>query len=628
MSSEGSRYKTFSRRAALLAGAKGLLVAGLAGRLYYLGVIESDQYEMLAEDNRISLRLLAPVRGEIVDRFGVPIASNRQDYRVFLIPEQAADIRETLTRLGRIITLDARETARIERQIGRQKKFLPVTVAEGLPWNDFARINVEAPDLPGILPESGLTRWYPHGMDAAQIIGYVGSASEEELDGDPLLAMPGFKIGKRGIERNYEALLRGKAGSSRVEVNAYGRVIRELDRQEGLAGASLALTLDMELQSLVTRRLGEESAGVVVMDVDSGEIYVHASTPSYDPNNFTLGISRENWQALLKDPRKPLIDKCVGGQYPPGSTIKMVVALAALHHGVIGPDKTIYCNGKHRYGDNVWHCWEKRGHGALSMVDAIARSCDVYFYTIAEQLGIDRIAAWLGEFGIGQVFGLESGGESKGLVPTPGWKIATTGQPWLGGETLNVGIGQGALLSTPLQLAVMTARLANGGRKVEPRLIHSVNGGPPGNALTADWPRIDLDPAHLALVRTGMEKVFEYRGTAYMSRLKGEGQSMAGKTGTAQVRRITEAQRDQNLKQEDRPWRERHHGWVVAHAPVDRPKYACAVLIEHGGGGSSAAAPVARDVMAAVLARDPARLPAHDDRLAASAVLTGKDGTP
>lgn len=619
MDPEAPRYRTFSRRAALLGGAQGLLFTLLAGRLYYLGVIESDQYEMLAEDNRVSIRLLAPPRGEIRDRNGKLIASNRQDYRVFLIPEQAPDIQATLARLGRIISLGERDLERILNTVARQRDFLPVTVAEDLSWPDFAAINVAAPDLPGISPDAGLTRWYPHGGVASQLIGYVGSPSEADLDGDPLLTLPGFRVGKAGLEKAFDRQLRGTAGSSRVEVNAYGRIVRELGRAPGDPGANLDLTLDIELQKEVTARLGEDSAGAIVMDIHSGDIYAYASTPSYDPNDFNLGISRENWQALLVDPRKPLVDKCITGQYPPGSTIKPVVALAALAEGVIDPEETVFCNGKHRYGDNVWHCWRRRGHGHMTMQQAISRSCDVYFYTIAQRMGIMPIATWLSRFGLGETFDLPVDGQSAGLVPTPAWSRAVRGQPWVGGETLNVGIGQGALLATPLQLAVLTARLANGGRAVTPRVVR-----PTGDLAPIlggmDAPRLDVRGDHLQIMQRSMEMVMEPRGTAWTSRLDMDGMRMAGKTGTAQVRRITTEQREQEIKQSSLPWRDRHHAWFIAYAPSAAPRYAVSVLIEHGGGGASAAAPVARDIMAATLRRDPATR----RRMAAAGDATGE----
>jgi len=617
MDSKGSHRKTFTRRAALLAGAQGLAMTVLAGRLYYLGVVESEQYEMLAEDNRISIRLLAPRRGTITDRFGVELAANRQDYRVFLIPEQARSVAETLTRLDRIIEIDARERRRIERQIAKQRAFLPVTIAEGLDWANFAAINVASPELPGIQPEAGLSRWYPDGPAVSQVVGYVGAPERADIDEDALLRVPGFKVGKRGIERAYDHTLRGRPGSARVEVNAAGRVIRELARSEGEQGESVALTLDMALQRAAAERLGEEAAGVVLLDIHTGEIYVHASTPSYDPNTLSSGISRENWQALLEDPRRPLVDKCLSGQYPPASTFKMVVALAALHYDVIDPDETVYCGGKYRLGDNVWNCWRRRGHGRLAMVDAIARSCDIYFYTVARRLGIERIAEFAHKFGLGETYGLEVSGESGGLVPTPGWKLATYGVPWLGGETINVGIGQGQLLATPIQLAVMTARIANGGYAVTPHLVRAVDGLVLNTSPV--WPRLGLEESHFAVVRRGMEKVLEPHGTAVLSRLNVDGQHMAGKTGTAQVRRMTERERAGDVDQADLPWRERHHAWFVAYAPAEAPRYAACVLVEHGGGGSSAAAPIARDVMAATLERDPAARPPLDADLAVTA---------
>ncbi|MBK5911005.1 penicillin-binding protein 2 [Rhodothalassium salexigens] len=599
MKSETDRKSVFTRRALVLAGAQGLAVTALMGRMYYLGVVQGSQYETLAEENRVSLRLLAPPRGEIVDRYGRVMATNRQDYRVFLIPEQARDVAATLEKLGRIITLTPGQIRLIERKIARQRAFMRVTVADNLDWQAFARINVLSPELPGIQPDSGTTRWYPDADMVSQIVGYVGAPAERDMDGDPLLTLPGFKVGKRGIEKVYEKTLRGTAGTTRVEVNAYGREIRELSRTEGQSGDRITLTIDRDLQRFAARRLGEESGGVVVMDVDSGDVLVHASMPSYDPNEFNLGISRENWRALIQDPRKPLVNKCTAGQYPPGSTFKMVVALAALHYGVVTPEDEEVCHGHYRYGDNTFHCWRKYGHGKVDMVTALARSCDVYFYKVAKEVGIERIAEFARAFGLGEDYGFELPAR-HGLVPTPGWKLANTGRPWVGGDTLNVGIGQGALLATPLQTAVMTARIANGGRQVVPRLVRAIAGQPTEPAPVGV---IDLDPAHLAVIRRGMEAVMEYRGTAYTSRLDLDGFAMAGKTGTAQVRRITQADRDAGVKNEDKPWAERHHAWFVAYAPIDTPRYAIGVLVEHGGGGASAAAPVARDVMAEVLKR-------------------------
>ncbi len=611
MKAERERSRHFTRRALLLAGGQGLLTVVLAGRLYHLAVIEGERYRTRAEANRIALRLLAPPRGEIVDREGRPLATNRRDYRLFLIPEQAGDLARTLAKLKRILPISAADERRLLERIGRSRPDRPVTVAQDLPWETFAAANVAVPDLPGVLPDAGLTRWYPDGPVAAHAVGYVGPPAADEMDGDPLLGVPGFRVGKRGIEKTYDPALRGRAGTLRVEVNAYGRVIRELERREGIPGSQVRLALDLDLQRAAIRRLGEESAAVVLIDLADGGVRVHASSPGFDPNAFNLGISRENWQAMLKDPRRPLVDKCVGGLYPPGSTIKPVVALAGLHYGVISPREKIVCTGDYPYGDNVWHCWKKGGHGPVSMVGAIARSCDVYFYELARRLGIERLARFLELFGLGRRHVLGVGGEQAGLVPTPAWSLAVRGHPWRGGETLNVGIGQGALLANPLQIAVMGGILATGRFGIAPRLVEAVDGAPverkgasAGVAAFGGEPPPEIDPAHWRVVRLGMERVLRPGGTAHHARLPKELGRMAGKTGTAQVRRITAAERAEDRSQEDRPWHERHHAWFVGHAPLVRPRYAIAVLVEHGGGGGHAAAPIARDLMIEALRRD------------------------
>ncbi len=608
MDSEGEKYRFYSRRAALLAGAQGLLVTALAGRMYYLGVVESSEYKTLADENRLSLRLLAPDRGEILDRSGRELATNRRDYRVFLVPEQAKNVAKTLHSLGRIITLSESDQRRVERQIARQRSFLPVTVAENLDWDTFARVNVASPSLPGVQSGMGNTRLYPDGPLLSHVVGYVGAVTEEEVGNDPVLELPGFKTGKSGLERAFESRLRGEAGSSRVEVNAYGRVIREVQRQEGRPGENMVLTLDIALQKYAAERLGEESAAAIVMDVHNGELLAMASTPAYDPNQFNFGISRENWEALVRDPRKPLVNKCVAGQYPPGSTFKMIVALAGLEAGLIDPETEHYCSGRHRFGDRTFHCWRPQGHGNLGLVDAIARSCDIYFYKIAIEIGIDRISEMARQFGLGSAYGLEIPGEARGLVPSKEWKMALDGVPWQAGETLVLGIGQGALLASPVQLAVMTSRIANGGRAVIPRIVHTVGQDIAPQQTAAPLMRVSDD--NMAVVRRGMEKVLEEKGTAYLSRLRGEGISMAGKTGTSQVRRISKAERDTRvLKTKERPWQERDHAVFVGYGPIENPKYAVSILVEHGGGGSTVAAPIARDILRRTLELDPSANP-------------------
>ena len=615
-----SRYKAFTRRAALLGGMQGLLMSVLAGRLYYLQVIRADDYRTMADDNRISMRLLPPKRGRILDRQAVELANNQQNFRILFVPEHAkGGIAETLDALSRLVEIDEYDRRRIEREIRRNRKFMPVTVLENLAWEEFSRVNVHLPDLPGIQPDVGESRSYPLGGAFAHLVGYVGVVSEKELTGEPLLELPGFRIGKSGVERARESVLRGTAGNSQIEVNALGRVIKQLNRIDGDPGEDVVLTIDAELQMMVMDRLGEESGSVVVMDVHTGDIISMVSTPGFDPNSFNLGIDHNEWKELLGDPRKPLINKPLRGQYPPGSTFKMIVALAALEAGVITEDFQTFCTGKVKLGNHTFHCWKKQGHGLQNLVSAIEHSCDVYFYEIARKTGINRIAAMAERFGLGEPTGIGVGGERSGLVPTKEWKLATIGEPWQGGETLNVGIGQGHLLTTPLQLAMMTAQLANGGKRVRPRLMYSPATEETADAESGDQPAADIEENKslglsehaLSLVLEGMRRVTNSTtGTAFRARIKDPTKAMAGKSGTAQVRRISKYERDTRvLKNKERLWKERDHALFVAFAPVEAPRYAIAVVVEHGGGGSSVAAPIARDVLTATQNRDPARTP-------------------
>jgi len=607
MDRDADRRRSFTRRAALLGAGQLSLFGALIGRMYYLQVEEADQYQILAEENRINLRLLAPPRGRILDRFGAEVAHNRRNFRVLLTPEQTDDPNQTMARLAAIVNLPDEEIVRVLREMRRQRPFISVTVAENLTWEEFAGVNVRLPELAGVHTDVGQVRHYPFGDRLSHIVGYVAAVSEQELTGEPLLELPNFRIGKVGVEKVLETKLRGRAGSSRVEVNAYGRIIRELRRQEGEPGHDAVLTVDSELQGWLMGRLGEESAAAVVLDVHTGEVLAMTSTPSYDPGAFNRGLSAKAWRALTEHPRKPLVNKATAGQYPPGSVFKMLVALAAMDAGIAGPGHRVFCNGKMRLGNHTFHCWRDKygGHGWLEMQDAIEQSCDVYFYDLAKRVGVDRISDMAQRFGLGQVPPVELTGARAGLVPTRAWKLAITGKPWQQGETLITGIGQGYILTTPLQLAVMTARLANGGFAVEPRIVRSVLGE--AAAPVASPPSLGLSAAALKLVRDGMDGVVNgKRGTARKAALDGEIR-MAGKTGTAQVRRITKAERAKGGKlAEDTPWEERDHALFVAYAPADAPRYAAALVIEHGGSGASAAL-VSKEIMTEVLRRDPQR---------------------
>lgn len=610
---DADKQKMFSRRAAILGGGQVALFTVLAGRMYYLQVIESQEYEILAEENRVNVRLLPPLRGEILDRFGEKLASNRQNFRVVLIPEQTDDVETTLDKLSEIIPISDRTRKRLLREVRQKRGFVPLTVAENLEWESFAEINIHTPDLPGLQPEVGDTRHYPYGEDLAHVVGYVAAVTDKDLEGanDPLLQLPGFRVGRSGVERLLENELRGRAGNSRVEVNAFGRVIRELAKDPGTPGDEVVLTLDMDIQRYATERVRGESASVVVMDVLTGELVSIVSAPGFDPNLFNVGLSQAEWDGLTNNELNPLVNKTLAGQYPPGSTYKMIVALAALEAGTISPRRMISCTGKVTLGSHDFHCWKRGGHGPVNMVEAIKQSCNVYFYEIGKRVGIDKIEEMSRRFGLGDQLAVDMAGEKSGLVPSRGWKRATTGISWQQGETLNASIGQGYVLTTPLQLATMAARIANGGNGVRPWLVRSVG------AQMREMPQVvpmGIDPAHMKVIQDGMNAVVNIPGgTAFRSRLPLENASMAGKTGTALVRRISREERARGvLKNNELPWKFRDHALFVGYGPVENPRYSISVIVDHGGGGSRAAAPVAKDIMTRVLTRDPMQMSAYE----------------
>ncbi len=603
--SENIRVKQLTRRALFLAGGQLLLIAGLAGRMYQLQVLDGERFQTLAEDNRINIRLIPPPRGRILDRFGRELATSRQNFRVVLIPEQADDVEATLARINAIVPIPEHQLRRVRREIARARAFVPVTVLENLTWDEFSAIGVRGPDLPGVQPDVGETRFYPFGDRLAHVIGYVSSVSEKDLteDADPVLQIPGFRIGKNGIEKTLDRGLRGKAGTSQIEVNALGRMIRELSRDEGISGKDAELSLDIDLQRFTFDRLGEESAAAVVMDIRNGEVLTLASTPAFDPTPFNVGLSKTEWASLSTNPRAPLINKPIAGQYPPGSTFKMVVGLAGLQSGAIQPNHSVFCPGFYQLGNHTFYCWKKGGHGTVDYQTALEQSCDCFFYDVSRRTGIDRMAEYIRSFGIGEVLGIELPNEKPGLMPDSDWKRRALKQPWHPGETVICGIGQGYVLATPLQLCTMTARLVNGGKMVVPRLRRQ------NDAELADLPRVPIDQRWIDMAVKGMIRVTNSAsGTARRSAIKEPGMQIGGKTGTSQVVRISRADRLSGIKrrEEDKPWHERHHALFVGYGPIDNPRYACAVIIEHGGGGSSAAAPVASDILREAMRLDPA----------------------
>ena len=604
---EAERTRVFSRRLLLLGGAKLAAFGALGLRLHQLQVRDAPEFALEAEENRISQRLLMPARGRILDRTGRPLADNVPVYRLRVVREQARDVEGVLRALAEVVRLPAARRAEIVAEARARAPFVPVTVRDDLSWDEVAQVAVHAPDLPGIQLESGLVRRYPYDGEFAHILGYVGPVDERELkrDEDPLLRVPDLRIGKSGIEAGYDSHLRGQAGLLQMEVNAVGREIRELRRRPGTGGADAELTLHADLQRYAHRRLASElSASAVILDVHTGEVLAMVSVPSFAPDAFVDGVGHARWNEWRNDPRAPLVNKATAGVYPPGSTYKMVTALAALELGIIDQDTTFYCPGFLQMGRARFHCWRSWGHGSLALVQGLAQSCDVFFYETGKRVGIDNLAAMSRRFGLGGPTGIDLPTEREGLIPTRAWKEEAVGEKWQPGETVVCSIGQGFVSATPLQLAVMTARIANGGYAIEPWIVRP----PMGRAAPREpAPSLGISPLSLALVREGMfEVVNGRRGTARAQKLLSEVDKMAGKTGTSQVKRITRAERAAGLhKRKDKPWQDRHHALFVAFAPFEAPRYAVSVVVEHGGSGSRAAAPIARDLMQKTLDLDP-----------------------
>ena len=595
--------RRINRRSLFMGGCMAATMAVLAGRMRFLGVQEADQFKLLAEQNRINIELIPPARGLIYDRNGKLIAGNEQNYRVVITREGAGDVQAVLNRLSHLIPMTAGDMARVLKDVGRNASFVPIPVAERLSWDDFSKVSLNAPALPGVVPDVGLSRVYPRDTDFAHVVGYVGPVSESDLAGienlDPLLQIPKFQIGKIGVEKWMEDTLRGAAGNKKIEVNAVGRVMRELDRTVGLAGQDLRLTIDADVQNFIQARLGDLSASCVVIDVNNGDVIAAASSPSFDPNMFVRGISSQDYGVLTENDHRPLANKVVQGVYPPGSTFKMVTALAALSDGQISVDTTVRCPGYLESGGRKFHCWKSGGHGTVSLGQALTESCDVFFYDVAQRVGIDKIAAMGRQLGLGQRLDLPMSAISEGNLPTKDWKSTKYKQDWLIGDTINAAIGQGYVLASPLQLAVMAARVATG-QMVAPRIVKSVGDH---EVPVEDAPPLGVETTMLEAVRGGMTGVVNSQhGTSYAARIVTDSRKMAGKSGTSQVRNISASERETGVvANADLPWVQRDHALFVAFAPVASPRYAVAVVVEHGGGGSLAAAPIARDALLRVM---------------------------
>lgn len=573
----------------------------LIGRIFYLQVLQGDKYKQLADKNRTSIRLTLPSRGYIYDKNGVKLAENRKTFQAVLFKEQTKDVQKTLDNFEKIIPLDEDEKMRIEKERKWKRAFMPIRIKDNLTFEDIARLQLNAPDLQGIQIEEEITRRYATGENAAHLIGYVSLLTEKDVENDlnnPLLDLPGYRIGRTGIEQSMEETLQGKPGMRKTEINAFGRSVRVLDESKAEKGENITLTIDSRLQEFALQAMNGEAGSVIVMDVHTGAILTLISSPSFDPNVFTMPISSKNWKALIENERNPLQNKAISGTYSPGSIFKLIVALAGLETGHITADRKAYCSGKVTLGNHAFHCWKKGGHGAMTLETALMHSCDVYFYEMAQQIGSDKILEVAARLGFGEPIDILLKGERAGLLPSKEWKKSKTKESWRVGDTLNLSIGQGFLNVTPLQMLFAVAQIANGGYKIKPHLI--------AGTQINEAQNLGFKPYDLKLVQNGMNMVVNQQGgTGYASRFDFNGQKMAGKTASTQVRRITMKERETGVKSQNQlPWKFRDHAMFAAFAPVNNPKYAIIVMIEHGGGGSRAAAPVASKILKETLRLD------------------------
>lgn len=595
---EARQSFTFTRRAMVLGAIQGGIGMLLAGRMAWISIAENEHYKLLSESNRVNLTLVPPRRGWIIDRYGKPLANNKTDFRVDIIPDRLHHKEATIASLANLLSLDPDEVDRINADLEKAAGFQPVQVADKLDYAQYAAVSVRLPELPGVAPARGFSRYYPAGAAVGHLIGYVGIASAEDYEKskDPLLITPGFKVGKDGLERAFNDRLTGKPGAKRVEVTARGKVVRELTTRPDTPGDAVRLTIDAGLQAYAARRLGTQSGSVVVMDCLTGDVLTLASMPSFDPNSFSDGISHLEWNMLAEDDHVPLRNKTLQGLYPPGSTVKPMVALSFLEAG-LDPEASTLCTGAIRVGNSLFHCWKRGGHGTVNMAKGIYQSCDVYFYHFAQQMGMQVIADMARRLGLGQKFALPFPSQSYGTVPDPAWKMKKYGKEWKVYDTVNATIGQGYMLANPTQLAVMAARLGSG-RAVVPRfLIDKKNATPPP---------IGVKPEHLAFIHDAMSQVVNGGGTARSARMNVPDVLLAGKTGTAQVRRITMAERAGGVRGDAAlPFKLRDHSLFQGFAPADNPRYAASCVLEHSGHVATAA-PIVSDVLTFLYDQDKA----------------------
>ena len=597
------KVNLINRRLFIITAAKILVFLGLSSRLYSLQVKDKNKYLTLSDKNRIREWKLPPVRGEFIDYFGNTIAGNNEVYQLHVVPEQVEDFRYTAIRLKTILKLSDREFQKILKKKKEIKPWETIVVSDNLNWEQFSRINSYLYELAGVKSVLSISRIYPYKENFTHVLGYVSQANEKDIYENEDIKkkfVPGLRVGKTGLEKTFERELLGDNDIQRFEVNAFGKKVNQIEFQKGSKGNDINLTIDTEIQKFCGELLKDKAGSICVMDIYNGDVVAMQSSPSFDPNLFLFGINQDDWQLIRNNPMKPLVNKTISGKYSPGSTLKPIVALSALENKVINPNFTVKCEGKKEMYGQTYHCWKKKGHGFVNLRNAMKQSCDTYFYEIARRLGVDKLSETAKKFGLGEkVFQNLFDNEKKGLVPNTLWKKNALGSGWLLGETMITGIGQGYIQTTPIQLCLMTAQIANGGYKIYPRLTieNKTN-------FTDKFTPLFVDPKNIKIVQDAIySSTNEVMGTSYSSRFNDLKYRFAGKTGTAQVKRITEEERELDLKTSEIPYEQRDHALYVAYGPTKNPRYAVSIIIEHGGSGGSVAAPIAKKLFKLVIDR-------------------------
>ena len=630
-----NKLGTINRRMFIFSAAKAVVFFGIVGRLFSLQINENKKYLTLSDKNRLRESRLPPIRGEFEDFFGNTIAGNLKVYQLHVIPEQVENFKDLMIRLKNILKFNDKKLAQLIKKKNKQKPWETLIVSENLSWDEFSKINFYLHELAGAKPVITVGRSYPFGESYTHVLGYVSQVSAKDLNENKIIKernVPGLRVGKSGLEKTYENVLIGTNSVQRYEVNAYGKRINQIDHQDGEKGKNVRLTIDSEIQKFTTELLRGRSGSISIMDIYTGEIIAMNSSPSFDPNLFLYGIDKKKWNDINKDPLKPLINKTISGLYSPGSTIKPIVALSALDNNILRTNMTVKCEGKVEMYGQKYHCWKKKGHGYMSLQNAIKQSCDIYFYEAARLLGVDRLNITAKKFGLGEkVLGNEFLDEKKGVFPSTEWKKQAIGQNWYLGETFITGIGQGYIQTTPLQLCLMTAQLANGGYKIYPKIIAQKDQisvdqikykmllasqeNKEANSFTDSFDKVFdnkikeytplfRNPENIKFVLDAMFKsTNEIYGTSYSSRIDDPKYQFAGKTGTAQVKRITEEERELDLEIDQIPYKDRDHAWYIAFGPYRNPRYAVSILVEHGGSGSKVAAPIAKKLFKIIVDR-------------------------